>query len=133
MTAGFNDGGKGIGIQIYQNPLSKSSITVTNGSVTNYDMGIVVQPTQGGFCSSISLSNLYIIGLNDGTGLSLTSVKSSLISNCQMNSFADGIDTETCSNGLRFVNVSLVNLINTMTIAKQNGGVIDCSWTPVTN
>jgi hypothetical protein len=103
------------GVSVSGNGPSPSTITIENGTITNFGFGVRAQPTNGIvnglhaiFFSAIDINNLVFAHTQtpagDGAGVLFSQVNSSTVSNCTFGAADFGIEDVESAGGNRYTN-----------------------------
>jgi hypothetical protein len=134
--------GGSTGIFVTQSPISTlipktPSITVQNGTITNFSTGIIAEtPWRDELATNIVLNNLDItqsVSSSNvpGVGLFMGFLKGCVVSNCQFSNCDVGIQAIDCHEGNVFVNDSFAAVGSPLNIGEQVGvmRIGYCTWT----
>jgi nitrous oxidase accessory protein NosD len=143
---GVSRGTYSTGIAVSGNGPNISSITIENGTITNFGIGVSAVPSNayagGGptnFFSSISINNLVVsyalTPADTGACVFFTDVNLSTISNCTFSSADYGIRDFQSAGGNRYNNISFSNAGYPLVAYGLNGKDVlqHCQFAPPTN
>jgi hypothetical protein len=119
-----------------------SSITIENGTITNFGFGVWAEPSNAGGSgesannfSSIDVNSLVIsfalTPAGDGACILFDGVNSSSVSNCTFSSADYGIEDDVSAGGNRYDNDSFTNLNPLSIFGSANTAVLEhCQFAP---